>query len=215
MTAPSTTTATVCRLAATDCDDDDATSFPGATETCDGRDNNCDGAIDEGLTLTAYPDDDGDGFGDEAGAVEVCALSEGLVTQAGDCDDGDARYFPGADESDCEDPNDYNCDGSVGRADNDGDGRSACEDCDDNNGSIFPGATETCDGRDNNCDGGIDEGVLLTALPRRRRRRLRRQRRPAPHLQPARGQRAHQRRLRRRRRPGEPCRIRDMRQDRQ
>jgi hypothetical protein len=152
-------------LAATDCDDDDATSFPGATETCDGRDNNCDGAIDEGLTLTAYPDDDGDGFGDEAGAVEVCALSEGLVTQAGDCDDGDARYFPGADESDCEDPNDYNCDGSVGRADNDGDGRSACEDCDDNNGSIFPGATETCDGRDNNCDGGIDEGVLLTAYP--------------------------------------------------
>jgi hypothetical protein len=151
--------------ASADCDDQDATSFPGATETCDGRDNNCDGATDEGLLITVYPDEDGDGFGDPGGATEVCALADGFVTQAGDCEDDDPRFFPGAVESDCEDPNDYNCDGSVGLADQDGDGRSACEDCDDKNATVFPGATETCDSLDNNCDGAVDEGLQITVYP--------------------------------------------------
>ncbi len=33
-----------------DCDDGDATVHPGAEETCDGRDGDCDGAADDGLT---------------------------------------------------------------------------------------------------------------------------------------------------------------------
>ncbi len=39
-----------------DCDDADPARFPGAPETCDGIDNNCDGVVDEGF------DQDGDGL---------------------------------------------------------------------------------------------------------------------------------------------------------
>ena len=145
-----------------DCDDDDASVNPSAAETCDGRDNNCDGAIDEGLLVTTYDDADADGYGDEATAAEACAPGDGEVAVGGDCDDGDARYNPGAAETDCADPNDYNCDGSTGYADGDNDGYAACEDCDDNDAGVNPAATEICDERDNNCDSLIDENVTET-----------------------------------------------------
>ncbi len=35
-------------ISAGDCDDSDATRFPSATESCDGKDNDCDGEVDEG-----------------------------------------------------------------------------------------------------------------------------------------------------------------------
>ena len=44
-------------------------------------------------------------------------------------------------------------------ADNDGDGFTTVGDCDDGDRNIFPGAAELCDGKDNNCDGQIDEGL--------------------------------------------------------
>ncbi|MCY1056653.1 S8 family serine peptidase [Nannocystis sp. SCPEA4] len=73
-----------------DCDDGDATSHPGATEVCDGRDNDCDAAT---------PADEADGDGD---GVRLCA---------GDCDDADPARWPGAAEvGDCID---NDCDGEV------------------------------------------------------------------------------------------------------
>ncbi len=145
-----------------DCDDEDPAVFPGAEERCDGVDNNCDAEVDEGALTAFYADLDADGWGDEAAAVEACEAPEGFVAQRGDCDDGDARYFPGADELDCEDPNDYNCDGSTGYADADGDSFPACNDCDDGAEDTYPGAAEVCDERDNSCDGDVDEGVTTT-----------------------------------------------------
>ena len=38
----------ICGSGGDDCDDDDPDTFPGATELCDGKDNSCNGLIDEG-----------------------------------------------------------------------------------------------------------------------------------------------------------------------
>ena len=46
--------------------------------------------------------------------------------------------------------------------DNDMDGFSPPADCDDNDDTVFPGAPELCDGKDNDCDGPIDEGLGQT-----------------------------------------------------
>jgi hypothetical protein len=117
-----------------DCNDGDGAVNPGADEVCDGSDNDCDGLVDPDGSAgggTFFADEDGDGYGDDGVTVEACAAPEGYVELAGDCDDGDASFNPLATEDDCTDPTDYNCDGSTGFADADGDGFAACEECDD------------------------------------------------------------------------------------
>ena len=123
----------------TDCDDSDADTWPGATEVCDGEDDDCDGDIDDGVLSDWYLDMDGDGYG--AGtAVEACsAPTSAYVASGDDCDDGDTAYSPGA-AAGC-DGEDYDCDGSI---DNDGDGDgyadASCggDDCDDGDKSVGP-----------------------------------------------------------------------------
>ena len=146
-----------------DCDDQDATANPGATEICDGVDNDCNGTVDDSPEGADdwFADTDGDGIG--AGeAVFACSQPEGHVANGGDCDDADPTIYPGAPETDCTDPTDYNCDGSVAFDDLDGDGVPACEDCDDTDASALPGGTEVCDGVDNDCLGGPDDGLTFT-----------------------------------------------------
>ncbi|WP_158616757.1 MopE-related protein [Corallococcus sp. CA054B] len=96
-----------------DCDDTDRTIHPGQSELrCDGRDDNCDGAKDEGLPiLTWYRDADGDGYGDVTQAVSGCAAPPGHVAIATDCNDTNAAIRPEVAET--KDLKDNNCNGAI------------------------------------------------------------------------------------------------------
>ena len=129
-------------LACLDCDDTNATIFPGAAEQCNGVDDDCDGALVPGEI-------DGDG--------------DGLAACSGDCDDTNPAVAPGLTEV-C-DGVDTNCDGaflSGELTDADNDGSLACADCDDSAPSVFPGATEVCNAVDEDCSGVPDDlGVSI------------------------------------------------------
>lgn len=91
-----------------DCDDVNPARAPGLSEVCNGSDDNCDGRIDEGLSLT-YSDQDGDGFGVES--TGSCAFGTGRVSALGDCDDARADVHPGAADAN-NDSLDNDCGGS-------------------------------------------------------------------------------------------------------
>jgi hypothetical protein len=129
---------------ADDCDDGDGTVFPGASERCDGIDDDCDGAVDDDDDIAAadllafYPDADDDGWPDVAGnSVLACVAPADHVAFDGawDCDDDDPSVRPDAAEL-CADAVDNDCDGAVDEegvveevvSDVDGDGFAGSED---------------------------------------------------------------------------------------
>ncbi len=170
-----------------DCNDQSATTKPGAPEVCNGADDDCDTQVDEGLTFaTYYPDADGDGFGAAGAAPQSsCLAVPGKVTNNQDCNDASAQVKPTATEI-CNGIDD-NCAGgpddgltfSQYYVDADGDGfgaagsqpQSACAavsgkvtnntDCNDANPAVKPMAPETCNGVDDNCNGQTDEGLTF------------------------------------------------------
>ncbi|HEX2021165.1 MAG TPA: putative metal-binding motif-containing protein [Candidatus Thermoplasmatota archaeon] len=118
-----------------DCDDFDSTTYPGAFELHDGRDNDCDGFVDEGT------DEDGDGY---------------LPPE--DCDDRDPAVNPEAPE--WPDGRDNDCDGIVDDVpDDDGDGvHNVADNCRET-----PNADQAdfeSDGRGDACDDSDGDGLL-------------------------------------------------------
>jgi hypothetical protein len=118
-----------------DCDDSTPGRNPGATETCDGTHEDCDGVVDNGASPeTWYPDCDGDGFGDASaspGRTQVaCAMP---TASPGGCGASPSPTWS-----------------------------LEATDCADRRPAAFDGAPEVCNGLDDDCDGVADNGVATT-----------------------------------------------------
>ena len=176
---------------ASDCDDADAFTFPGATEVvADGKDQSCDGSE------ICYVNADGDGYRIETTVVsadpDCIDPGEALRTVPTlDCDDTDSATYPGAFEV-IGDEKDQSCDGEeICYADADDDGwrvdstvvsadtdcvdsgeATSSEpgiDCDDSDLTVYPGAPEVpYDGIDQDCNGedecDVDEDGFLADI---------------------------------------------------
>jgi len=153
-----------------------------AVEECNGKDDNCNGMIDEGAKDTdndGIPDcndEDIDGdnvanFADNCPLVSNSGQENKDQDSFGDVCDDDIDQDGDPNETDCApydstrfhgqeeqcDGIDNDCSGGdlSDEADADGDGVRGCAgDCNDANGQVYPNAAETCaTGYDDNCDG--------------------------------------------------------------
>jgi hypothetical protein len=164
-----------------DCNDDNASVSPKVKESCNGRDDNCNGKIDDGAMISLFEDLDEDGHGNAAKPLMACPLTKKTSPLGDDCNDGDKTIYTNAPEL-C-DNKDNNCNNSTDEnvllnffKDDDGDGYGApgkkieaCtlpvgatasnNDCNDDDKFINPGAAEVCDLIDQNCNGVLDENV--------------------------------------------------------
>jgi len=145
-----------------ECDDNNPNTYPGATEICDGLDNDCNDAVDDGAvdTSTWYEDVDGDDHGNADVTTEACFEPDGYAALSDDCNDAEGGAYPGASEiwydgidQDCLGGSDYDQDGDgVDSADHGG------EDCFDTDPTVTD-CGNADGGADGNTDGSADGGV--------------------------------------------------------
>jgi putative metal-binding protein/phospholipase D-like protein len=162
-----------------DCNDGRGDIYPGATETCNNEDDDCDGLTDEDDVCPPCADEDGDGYGVGAGCLGPdCRDREPTCHEGACCEDpldctdlDEDGYGTG---SECAGP-DCNDDDSSCHAgmccpgdctDNDGDGRGQgadCQgpDCNDNDDLCWDGACCPTNCADNDSDGyGVGSDCL-------------------------------------------------------
>jgi hypothetical protein len=147
-----------------DCDDTYERVFPGATEICNQRDDDCDSVVDEGAApVELWPDEDGDGYYSlrTGTSMRGCVPLAGYAADPGDCAPRDAMRHPGVTEV-CNLLDD-NCDGRVDERVRPQCGVGLClsnsatcdaEDC-------RPGEPEPeiCNLLDDDCNGFVDDGM--------------------------------------------------------
>ncbi len=141
------TDVTACNFDETATDDNGTCVLP-QEEICNDLDDNCNGEIDEYVTLTFYADLDGDGFGNTEEAVFACTAPTGYVDNYDDCDDNALTYV--------------DTDGD-GFGTNEGNACGVYEsfDCNDEDSNIYPQASEVCGNDvDENCDGSDEICVI-------------------------------------------------------
>ena len=118
----------------TDCNDDNSGISPGAAESCNTVDDDCDGTVDElnggvavCLPIDYYCDQDGDTYysASPSDQVQGETCTAGLLPAGCQCEQGD--------------------------------------DCRDTNDEVNPGVlSESCNGIDDNCDARVDEGNICS-----------------------------------------------------
>ena len=129
-----------------DCNDGNNAIHPGATELCNGIDDDCNGDIDDVLDENLplfYQDADGDLYGNPLISEPICPAPEGFVSDNTDCDDDDNSVWIGApcvDTDFCEPKINEECECQVYDTDEDGvcDGQDQC-----------PGEDDSIDTNDN------------------------------------------------------------------
>ncbi len=169
-----------------DCNDGDKAINEDAAEVCNGKDDNCNGKIDDEDAIGCqlyFEDADSDGYGT---TQTKCLCAPGPVYKALkslDCNDQNKNINPDATEAcgggdeNCDDvvdgPNSQGCTPHYVDGDNDNYGgpQSAClcapsgqykttnsGDCNDSVWAINPQASEQCNNQDDNCNFQVDEG---------------------------------------------------------
>ena len=126
-----------------DCDDEDFDRAPFKPETLDGKDNDCDDVIDENFFSL---DSDGDGLTDFDEYHNHTTDPELADSDSDGMSDGEEVTVTGSD------PKAFNFD-------SDEDGFYDFEDCDDSVATINPAGTESWNGRDDDCNEQVDEGL--------------------------------------------------------
>ncbi len=151
-----------CASGGGDCDDLNKNRHPGASELCNGQDDDCSGSTDEAFPTLGKACADGQGVCNIAGKF-VCAPDGSVATcsvlaqKGGDeiCDGLDNDCDGQIDEG-CDDDQDGYCDVAMATAGKPAVCKNGGGDCNDLQPTVKPGVAELCNGKDDDCDGKTD-----------------------------------------------------------